>query len=94
MACFYFHYKYTYADIRALENMHTKQLLNERNHLYHVSEYCADCRCDKQDEECARCGNHQNFNMEQVKRILATREHVLNKQESKALRKQRIKEGR
>lgn len=94
MACFYFHPKYSYADIRALENMHTKQLLNERNHLYHVSEYCADCRCDKHDEECQRCGNNHEFNMQQVKRILATREHVLNKQESKALRKQRIKEGR
>lgn len=92
MACFYFHPKYSYADIRALETMHTKQLLNERNHLYHVSEYCSDC-CDKCAEECGRCGNNQQFNMEQVKRILATREHVLNKQESKALRKLRIKEG-
>ena len=93
MACFYFHPKYSYADIRALENMHTKQLLNERNHLYHVSEYCADYYCNY-DEECQRCGNNREFNMQQVKRILATREHVLNKQESKALRKQKIKEGK
>ena len=94
MACFDFQDKYSSEDIRALENMHTKQLLNERNHLYHVSEYCADCCCDKYDEECQRCGNNHEFNMQQVKRILATREHVPNKQESKALRKQRIKEGK
>ena len=94
MACFDFQDKYTNEDIRALENMHTKQLLNERNRLYHVSEYCADCCCDKYDEECQRCGNNHEFNMQQVKRILATREHVLNKQESKELRKQRIKEGK
>ena len=94
MACFDFQDKYSNEDIRALENMHTKQLLNERNRLYHVSEYCADCCCDKYDEECQRCGNNHELNMQQVKRILATREHVLNKQESKALRKQRIKEGK
>ena len=94
MACFDFQDKYTNEDIRALENMHTKQLLNERNRLYHVSESCADCCCDKYDEECQRCGNNHEFNMQQVKRILATREHVPNKQESKALRKLRIKEGK
>ena len=92
MSCFYFQDKYTNENLRALENMHTKQLLNERNRLHHVSEYCSDC-CDKCAEECERCGNNQQFNMGQVKRILATREHVPNKQESKALRKQRIKEG-
>ncbi len=94
MLCCDFQKRYSEADVEALESMHTKQLLNERNHLYHVSEYCADCCCDKYDEECERCGNNHEFNMAQVKRILATREHVLNKQESKALRKQRIKEGR
>ena len=94
MACFYFQDKYTNDDLRALENMYTKQLLNERNRLYHVSEYCADCCCDKYDEECQGCGNNHEFNMQQVKRILATREHVPNKQESKALRKQRIKVGK
>ena len=93
MACFCFQDKYSNEDIRALENMHTKQLLNERNRLYHVSEYCADYYCNN-DEECQRCVNNHEINLQQVKRILATREHVLNKQESRALRKQRIKEGR
>ena len=92
MSCFDFQDKYTDENIRALENMHTKQLLNERNRLYHVSEYCADYYCNY-DEECQLCGNNHEFNLQQVKRILATREHVPNKQESKALRKQRIKEG-
>ena len=73
MACFDFQDKYSNEDIRALENMHTKQLLNERNRLYHVSEYCADCCCDKYDEECQRCGNNHEFNMQKVKRILARR---------------------
>ena len=94
MSCFDFQDKYTNEDLRALENMHTKQLLNERNRLYHVSEYCAACCCDKYDEECQRCGNNHEFNMQQVKRILATRQHVPNKQESKALRKLRFKEGK
>ena len=94
MACFDFQDKYSNEDIRSLENMRTKQLLKERNRLYHVSEYCADCCCDKHDEECQLCGNNHEFNMQQVKRILATREHVPTKQESKALRKQRIKEGK
>lgn len=93
MACFDFQDKYSKEDIRALENMHTKQLLNERNRLYHVSEYCADYYCNN-DEECQRCSNYHEFNMQQVKRLLATREHVPNKQESKALRKLRIKEGK
>ena len=39
-------------------------------------------------------GGEGDYNMEQVKALLATREHIPNKKESKALRKQRIKEGR
>lgn len=94
MACSDFQDKYTNEELRALENMHTKQLLNERNRLYHVSEYCADCCCDRYDKECKRCDDNRKFNRQQVKRILATREHVPNKQESKALRKLIIKKGK
>lgn len=93
MICLYFSPRYTEDKIKALEKMHTKQLLNERNRLYHVSEYCADC-CDKYDDECKQCGSNRDFNVQQVKRILTTREHVLNKQESKSLRKARIKRGK
>ena len=94
MSCFYFSPRYTEDEIQALEKMHTKQLLNERNRLYHVSEYCTDCCCDRYDNECKQCGNNRDFNRRQVKRVLATREHVLNKQESRALRKARIKRGK
>ena len=93
MACFDFQAKYSNEDIRALENMHTKQLLNERNRLYH-SGGCSGSYYVSNSPECETCCLNQDYNMEQVKKILATREHVLNKQESKALRKQRIKEGR
>ena len=92
MACFDFQDKYSNEDIHALENMHTKQLLNERNRLYHCS--CSGSYYVSNSPECQACCQNEDYNMEQVKKILATREHVLNKQESKALRKQRIKEGR
>ena len=94
MNCLYFSDKYSNADIAELEKMRTRQLLKERNRLYHVSEYCSDCCCDKYDEECVMCSNNQAFNIAQVKRMLATREHIPNKQESKALRKKKIKRGK
>ena len=90
--CFDFRDKYSKEDIKALEKMHTKQLLKERNRLYYVSEYCNDCA--SHCEECDICSHNQEFNIQEVKRILATREHVLNKKEAKELRKKRIKEGR
>lgn len=92
MSCFDFQDKYTNEDIRALENMHTKQLLTERNRLYHSG--CSGSYYVSNSPECAACCQNNEYNMEQIKKILATREHVLNKQESKALRKQRIKEGK
>ena len=55
MSCFDFQDKYSNEDIRALENMHTKQLLNERNRLYHVSEYCADCCCECMGGDLIAC---------------------------------------
>lgn len=90
--CTDFHRKYSESELETLRKMSTRQLLKERNSLYYVSEFCADCHC--QDDECTECIRNQDYNMEQVKALLATREHVPNKQESKALRKQRIKEGR
>ena len=93
MACHDFQDKYSQEDIDVLKQKHTKQLLNERNRLYHVSEFCADCH-DTTDPECQHCYANQKYNMNQLKAILATREHVLNKKESKELRKKRIKEGK
>lgn len=92
MLCFDFCTRYSEAEIEALKKKHTKQLLKMRNSLYHTSEYCQDLCGDK--DECSECLNNVEFNRNTIKRILSTREHVLNKQESKALRKQRIKEGR
>lgn len=92
MACFDFQDKYTNEDIRALENMHTKQLLNERNRLYHGG--CSGTYYVSNSLECEACCQNNKYNREQIKKILATREHVLNKQESRALRKQRIKKGK
>ena len=91
MVCFDFQDKYSNEDIHALENMHTKQLLNERNRLYHCG--CSANYYVSNSSECEACCQNEYYNMEQVKKILATREHIPNKQESKALRKQRIKEG-
>lgn len=92
MLCFDFCTRYSEADVEALEKKHTKQLLNERNSLYHGG--CSGTYYVSNSPECEACCRNKEYNMEQLKKILATREHVLNKQESKALRKQRIKEGR
>lgn len=90
--CFYFQKKYSTADIEKLKIMHTKQLLNERNRQYKSSEYCSDM-CDKSSHECILCLQNQQHNKEQIKNILNTREHILNKKESKQKRKERIKRG-
>ncbi len=92
MNCWDFQPKYTSEQIDAFHKMHTKQLLHERNLLYGGSTYCRECHGDH--DECAECGNNREYNRTQLKAILDTREHVLNKQESKALRKARIKKGR
>lgn len=92
MPCFDFQERYSDADIEALEKMHTKQLLKRRNSLYHSG--CSGTYYVSNSPECEACCRNTEYNMEQVKKILATREHILSKQESKALRKQRIKEGR
>lgn len=92
IACIDFTQRYTAEQIRQLQTLHTKQLLKKRDFSYVCSELCRDCcsHC----EECDTCIANEEFNREQIKAILATREHVLNKREAKALRKQRIKEGR
>lgn len=91
--CFDFQDKYSNKDIEVLHTLHTKQLLNMRNSNYKHSEYCADM-CDRHSAECRLCIGNQQYNKEQIKQILDTREHIPNKQESKALRKERIKRGR
>ena len=92
MLCFDYQVKYSEDDVAALEKMHTRQLLKLRNAWYVNTGYCYDC-CGTHDE-CLECRSNIKFNKAVLKRLLSAREHVPNKQESKALRKQRIKEGR
>ena len=91
MQCYDFCIRFSKDDIEALEKMHTKQLLKRRNSLYHNG--CSGSYYVSNSPECEACCQNTEYNMEQVKKILATREHILNKQESKALRKQKIKGG-
>ena len=90
--CYCFYHKYSASDIEALQKLHTKQLLKTRDALYSGPSCSAYFSFD--DAICRQCYANVEHNREQVKAILDTREHVLNKQESKALRKQRIKEGK
>lgn len=69
--------------------LHTKQLLNKLRTLKgnppsQCMGFCSNY------SECSKIHEH-NYNL--VKEILSTREHVLNKQESKRLRKEKIKQG-
>ena len=68
-----------------MEKMHTRQLLKElrRTHSY-------GCECCQGDEDWKQLHCYRN----QLKAVLATREHIPNKQESKALRKARKKKGK
>jgi hypothetical protein len=84
---------YTPEEIEALNKLHTKQLLRKLK----VGRICGeDCRdyFTSSSPECEQCLANQKYNEQQLKAILATREHIPNKQESKALRKARIKKGR
>lgn len=90
--CIDFVERYNEQQIKDLQTLHTKQLLKKKDISYARSEMCLDCCCHC--EECDNCQANERFNRDQIKAVLATREHVLNKQEAKALRKQRIKEGR
>ena len=82
--------KHNFRTREELEKLHTKQLLNSRithyprcdNYYYSPCSYWAECKKEFDD-----------FN-KLVKEILATRPHVPNKQESKAIRKAKIKKGR
>ncbi len=71
------------------EKLHTKQLLNKlrdftANPPFKCMGFCTNYN------KCVKTHEH---NISLVKEILSTREHVLNKQESKALRKEKIKRG-
>lgn len=71
-----------------LEKLHTKQLLNIRVFYSLPSNDCDYCiykkECRKEAEEYRTL----------IKKVLATRPHVSNKKESKAIRKEKIKRGK
>ena len=72
------------------DKYHTKQLMDMRHNEPYPS-YCEyTCECCCAEEECSA---NRGKNYKTLREVLATRPHVLNKQESKALRKQRKKQG-
>ena len=93
MNCDMFTKRYTTDEITALNKLHTKQLLKQLRGSRVWGEDCRDY-ITFSNPECQQCLANQKYNEQQLKAILATREHIPNKQESKALRKARIKKGR
>ena len=68
-----------------IKNLRTRQLLGELRHTYHCG--CPYCWKENDWEQLREY-------KAQLKQELSTREHILNKQESKAIRKAKIKKGR
>lgn len=66
-----------------LSKLHTKQLLNHLRNTYSWGDY------EWEDRDYEARDEYQKL----IKSILATREHVPSKKESKALRKAKIKKG-
>lgn len=81
-----------------LETMHTKQLLNRRNYMYKLwknGKYNPVRRDRWLNDFYIYDGDEQTALNEQamIKEILATREHIPNKKESKAMRQAKAKKG-
>lgn len=75
-------------DKDKLKSMHTKQLLRELRNTY--GGLCCDTHwC----ENGSLCANNLHENVHRIKEVLATRPHIPNKQESKAMRVAKIKKG-
>lgn len=89
--CFNFRPRYTEVDLIVMEKMHTKQLLKERDRCY--SGGCSGNYYTSNSPECQACIANQDYNLKQVKKLLATREHIPNKKEAKEIRKQKIRVG-
>lgn len=74
-----------------LEKLHTKQLLNLLRSLVGCSE-CVECY-DFEKKKFYKCAITKAYNKQIIKEILASRPHVMNKQESKEHRKMLKKKG-
>lgn len=81
--------KHEFQTREELEKLHTKQLL--RNRITHYPNGCCDYGYCPYLAECRK--EYDDFH-DLVKKILATRPHIPNKKESKAIRKQKIKRGK
>lgn len=76
--------KYSFMTIEQISRAHTRQLLAELRRTYRGG--------------CPYCWKNSDWNQlyhyrNELKRELATREHIPNKKESKAIRKAKIKKG-
>ncbi len=77
--------RYNEIEISDLSKLHTKQLLKLRDLIYRKYFRCGYA-ADKSNVD-------YDIFMVKLKTVLDTREHVLNKEESKAIRKEKIKKG-
>ena len=91
---------YTFKSKEELEKLHTKQLLNELDFIRrNPSECYHDWYCNGDDEDLSNkwttCPVLLKYieNEKLIKSILATRPHIPNKKESKALRIAKKKRG-
>ena len=83
--------KHYYETKEQLEKLHTKQLLKLKiKRISYPSGICDYGHCPYR-EECLQ--EYNNFHG-LIKEILTKRPHIPNKQESKAIRKAKIKKGR
>lgn len=71
--------------LEEIKNLRTRQLLKELRRTYHCG--CPYCWKESDWEQLREY-------RAQLKQELSTREHIPNKQESKAIRKEKIKKGR
>jgi AraC-like DNA-binding protein len=62
--CFDFRHRYTEQDIANLNQMHTKQLLKERDRCY--SGGCSGNYYTSNSPECKACLANQDYNMTQI----------------------------
>ena len=76
--------KFNKWDIEIIAHAPTRQLLNELRRTYNWEDW------DWTADDCAELQVYQTT----LKNELAKREHIPNKKESKALRKEKIKKGK
>lgn len=71
--------------IAYLKNLHTRQIMDLRNACYRYGHDMVDV---------SDCGQGPDITIDQIKEVLATREHIPNKKEAKVIRQQKAKARR